>query len=130
MAITLAYQVASPVESIIYLLSAEDFGATIPLTQILLNFEVSRIEGPLTPDIIDMRTWRQVPPQVLTAVAPAFSETPVPTPEEWRRIVAGQSLRYCPTFSCKTCATVRFVAPSSYQLISFSAYLRASWPEM
>ena len=38
--VTLAYQDATPPEPAIYLLSKEDFGATLPLPIILLNFEV------------------------------------------------------------------------------------------
>ena len=66
-----------------------------------------------------MRSWHQISPQVLAAVAPAFKEPTPPTPEEWRRITAGHSLQLCPTFSCKSCGTVRYVAPIAYDDLTF-----------
>ena len=112
--VTLAYQDATPPEPSIYLLSKEDFGATLPLPIILLNFEVKPANLDLSADVLDMRTWRQVSPVVLKTLAPVLCAQPIPTPDEWRRIVNGQSLQYCPTFSCKVCKLVRYVAPVAY----------------
>ena len=112
--VTLAYQDVTPLESIIYLLSMEDFGATLPLPVILLNFEVKPVNLDFSADAFDMRTWHQVSPEVLRVLAPVLSQRPIPTPEEWRRIVDGQSLQYCPTLACKICKLLRYVAPIVY----------------
>ena len=112
--VVLAYQDASSSESLIYLLSTEDFGATLPLLTILLNFEVKPAELNFSVDMIDIRTWQQVPPVVLKALIPVLSKRPIPTPDEWRRIVDGQSLQFCPTLLCSTCKLLRYVAPIAY----------------
>ena len=118
--VTLAYQDAtSTAESTVYLLSPEDFGVIMPLNQVLLNFEVGRTDFDLTSEVLQMRSWHQISPQVLAAVAPAFKERTPPTPDEWRRIMARHSLQLCPIFSCKSCGTVRYVPPIAYDDLTF-----------
>ena len=111
---TLAYQDATSTEPIIYLLSKEDFGATLPLPIISLNFEVKAANLDFSTDVLDMRTWHQVAPAVLKTLAPVLSAHPIPTPDEWRRIVDGQSLQYCPILTCRICRLVRYVTPMAY----------------
>ena len=116
---TLAYQDATSPDPMIYLLSKENFGAILPLRQVLLNFEVGRLDIDLTSEVFEMHSWRQVAPPVLAAVAPAFNEPQPPTAEEWRRITQGHSLQFCPTVTCKTCSIVRYVAPIAYAELTF-----------
>ena len=88
--------------------------SNITAPNILLNFEVKPAELDFSADMMDIRTWQQVPPAVLKVVLPVLSQRPIPTPDEWRRIVDGQSLQFCPTISCSTCKLVRYVAPIAY----------------
>ena len=102
-----------PPEAAVYLLSSEDFGVILSLQQILLNFEIYHIDLDLTTDAIEMRAWQQVPAQVLAAVAPAFRESKVPTPEEWKDITEGKTVTLLSYLSMQSLQYRTLCRPSS-----------------